>query len=147
VIARARACGLDPTRLVLRGYTPKGEHLRAYDMADVALDPFPFNGATTTCDALFMGVPVVTLEGDRHVSRAGVSILRTLGRREWIARTPEDYVRIAVDLATDARALARTRQSLRGELERSPLCDAPAFTRALEGLYHAMWSERASTHA
>jgi len=135
LLMRVTRAGIDPARLTLLGFTPKSGHLATYAMADVCLDPHPFNGATTTADALYMGVPVVTLEGDRHVARAGMSILRTIGRGEWVARTDDEYVRIAAQLAGDRASLARIRTELRGQVARSALCDAKGYTRALEEMY------------
>lgn len=143
LLARVTRAGIDPARLTLLGFTPKHEHLSTYAVADVCLDPHPFNGATTTADALYMGVPVVTLEGDRHVARAGLSILRTIGRGEWVANTPEEYVRIATDLASDHESLVAIRAGLRGQVLASPLCDAAEYTRALEAMY-AQWAYCAS---
>lgn len=143
MLARAGAAGIDRTRLALMGHTPKAEHLGTYALVDVCLDPMPFNGATTTCDAIFMGVPVVTLAGDRHVARAGLSVLTTLGHPEWVATTPDDYVRIAADLALDPTRLIELRRTLRPRLLASPMCDAAGYTRSLEALYTG-WVQDAS---
>lgn len=144
--ARAADAGIAPDRLVLMGFSPRAEHMAAYAQADVCLDPFPFNGATTTCDALWMGLPVVTLAGDRHVARASASILTALGHREWIAATPEEYVRIASGLGADRAGLAATRAALRGRMLASPLCDSTGYTRALEALYRG-WVAAGSAEA
>jgi predicted O-linked N-acetylglucosamine transferase (SPINDLY family) len=90
---------------------------------DVALDTFPYHGTTTTCEALWMGVPVVSLAGDRHMARVGVSLLTAAGHPEWIAHDPDNYVRIATDLASDHARLRAIREALRGELQASPLLD------------------------
>src|SRR5690606_36356904 len=96
-------------------------HLSIYHRVDVALDTFPYHGTTTTCEALWMGVPVVTLAGDRHMSRVGVSLLNAAGHPEWVAQSPDDYVRIAAELAGDRARLATLRAGLREDLRRGPL--------------------------
>jgi predicted O-linked N-acetylglucosamine transferase (SPINDLY family) len=106
---------------------------------DIALDTFPYHGTTTTCEALWMGVPVVTLAGQTHASRVGVSLLSNLGHPEWIATSPEGYVKIAVELAGDLPRLAQLRSTLRGRMEASPLMDAPGFAREIEAAYREMW--------
>ena len=134
------AQGIDSRRLELIGWLPsRQEHLGLYSRIDIGLDTFPYNGATTTCEALWMGVPVITLAGDRHAGRVGVSLLSRLGLSEFIADTPEDYVARAVALAQDRDALARLRAGLRERMAQSSLCDARAFTRALEEVYRACW--------
>ncbi len=109
-----------------------------YNQVDIALDPFPYNGGTTTLDALFMGVPVVTLAGLSGMSRAGVSILTNAGLTDLTAKTTAEYEEIAVRLAGDR---GRVRQDLRARMQSSPLMDAPRFVRNLEGAYRAMWRE------
>jgi predicted O-linked N-acetylglucosamine transferase (SPINDLY family) len=108
------------------------DHLSLYHDVDVALDPFPYNGTTTTCEALWMGVPVVTLAGGVHASRVGASLLTHVGLPDWIAGSVDDYVRIAVAAVNDRPRLARLRATLRDQVRQSPLCDAPGFTRNLE---------------
>ncbi len=116
------------------------EHLNRYNQVDIGLDPFPCNGGTTSFDALWMGVPVVTLAGDRFISRMGVSMLTSLGLTELIAHTPEEYVAIAARLAGDPGRLAALRAGLRGRMEKSPLTDAKRFTLNLEQAYREMWT-------
>jgi protein O-GlcNAc transferase len=99
------------------------EHLAAYGLVDIALDPFPYHGTTTTCEALWMGVPVITLAGDRHAARVGVSLLHAVGHPEWIAQSDAEYVAHAVALAADPARLAAIRATLRTEMSRSPLLD------------------------
>lgn len=141
VRGRFAARGVDPARLGLLGPTPLREHLEAYARIDIALDPFPFSGATTMCDALFMGLPVVTMRGETSASRVGASILTCVGAGEWIAGSEEDYITIARSLAADRARLADLRRSLRARMLASPLCDAPAFARRFgEGLREA-WGE------
>lgn len=131
--------GISPERLELRGATAQAEHLASYADVDVALDPFPYNGGTTTAEALWMGVPVVTLAGDRWVSRVGTSILSSVGLDALVATTPAAYVDLAASLAADTARLRELRATLRGQLARSALCDADRFTRALESAYREMW--------
>jgi len=134
---RLAAAGLPVDRVRLLAPT-KGiaEHLACYGQIDIALDPFPYHGTTTTCEALWMGVPVVTRAGDRHASRVGVSLLHAVGHPEWVASDDADYVARAVALATDHARLAALRAGLRAEMQRSPLLDyagqAARFGDALE---------------
>ncbi len=131
--------GIVPDRLELRPWSVRVEDaLSAYGDVDVALDTYPYNGTTTTFEALWMGVPVVTLRDQRHAGRVGASILTHLGRPEWIADDADAYVDIARRLAADLPALAGLRQSLRGELAHSSLADAPGFARKLERTYYEL---------
>lgn len=115
------------------------DHQSVYNEIDVALDPFPYNGATTTCESLWMGVPVITLAGDRHAGRVGASIITQLKMTELIADGPDDYIRIAVDLANNTAHLSDMRNSLRSRMAASPLCDAKAFAKDVEEAYHMIW--------
>jgi predicted O-linked N-acetylglucosamine transferase (SPINDLY family) len=114
-------------------------HMEAYGEADIALDTFPYHGTTTTLDALWMGVPVITLAGDRHASRVGLSILSTIGLSEFAVRTPDQYIAAAVELAGNGDKLERLRGSLRQRLASSPLTDGRSFTAALEDAYLRIW--------
>ncbi|MFS8823059.1 tetratricopeptide repeat protein [Synechococcus sp. W60.2] len=115
------------------------EHLQIYSEIDIGLDPFPYNGTTTTCETLWGGAPVVVLAGNAHVCRVGVSILTNVGLPELVAQTPEEYVEIAVNLASDLERLRHLRHSLRGMMEKSPLRDPQSHARALERAYWQMW--------
>ncbi|MGE0719673.1 MAG: tetratricopeptide repeat protein [Alphaproteobacteria bacterium] len=138
--ARFAAAGVAPDRLDLRGRVAStAAHLAVYDAVDIALDPFPYNGTTTTLEALWMGVPVVTLAGDRHAGRVGAAILRPLGLDDLVAADAGAYVASAVALATDAHRRATIRAELRQRLAASPLLDATDFTRAMEGALRAEW--------
>jgi len=120
--ARLAKCGLPAERVELLARTKTiEEHLAHYHRVDLSLDTFPYHGTTTTCESLWMGVPVVTLLGERHASRVSASLLTALGRSEWIAATPDDYVRIATSLASDRLSLSGIRAGLRGEMKRSQL--------------------------
>ena len=118
---------------------PLAEHLDLYRRVDVALDPFPFNGSTTTFEALWMGVPVITLLGDTMMGRWSAAMLRTLKLDELIAPTPEEYVELALRLAADPVRLSELRASLRGRVLASPLCNGKRFTRHFERLIQALW--------
>jgi len=132
--------GVTRERLVLLGNDASQlDHLARYNSIDIALDPFPYNGTTTTCDALWMGVPVIALAGRTHVARVGVSQLTNTGLSELIAADVDSYVDIAVALANDLPRLAQLRGTLRERMKTSPLMDAPRFTRNLERAFHEMW--------
>jgi predicted O-linked N-acetylglucosamine transferase (SPINDLY family) len=132
--------GVASNRLVLLGNDASQlDHLARYNNIDIALDPFPYNGTTTTCDALWMGVPVIALAGKTHVSRVGVSQLTNIGLTELIAADADSYVDIAVALANDLPRLAQLRGGLRARMKASPLMDAPRFTRNLERAFQEMW--------
>ena len=114
-------------------------HLARYGLMDIALDPFPYGGVTTTCEALWMGVPVVTLAGDAHAGRIGATVLTALGLEELVAPSPEAYIRAAASLARDPARLANLRAALRVRMQASLLCDGPGFARAVEREYRRMW--------
>jgi protein O-GlcNAc transferase len=147
-LARLAAGGISADRIELIGWVDaSADHLALYHRLDIALDTFPYCGTTTTCEALWMGVPVVTLVGQRHIERVGLSLLVRAGLPEFAAADRDAYVRLAVALARDADRLARLRSGLRERLRRSPLCDAEGFTRSLEAAYRKMWQQRIATGA
>jgi len=131
--------GISPDRLEFPTRRPWHEYVQTYGRIDIALDPFPWGGGITTCDALWLGVPVVSLMGRTAVGRGGASILSNVGVAELIARTPQQYVQIATDLANDLPRLAELRRTLRGRMQTSPLMDAPRFARNVEAAYRQMW--------
>jgi len=140
VIAAFAQRGIAPERLKLTGQTQAYyQHLADYHSVDIALDTFPYNGTTTTCEALWMGVPVVTIAGDAHVSRVGVSLLNNLGLPELVAKTEEEYVAIAVNLSSNLSRLNWLREHLREGMTRSPLMQAEKFTQELEHVYQDLW--------
>jgi predicted O-linked N-acetylglucosamine transferase (SPINDLY family) len=134
--------GIERERIELLSYEPsyKG-HLDIYNRIDIALDTYPYNGTTTTCEALWMGVPVVTLAGNRHASRVGMSLLTNIGLPELVARTEDEYRGTAVQLAADREKLRFLRERLRDMMRHSPVCDAKGFTADLELLYRRMWEK------
>jgi protein O-GlcNAc transferase len=139
------AQGITPQRIDMIGRVASSvEHLALYNRVDIGLDTFPYNGHTTTCEALWMGVPVITLAGTTHAGRVGVSLLTQAGLAELITATPEAYVELAIELANDLPHLQGLRQSLRERLAASALCDAKGFTRALEAAYRGMWEKYCS---
>jgi predicted O-linked N-acetylglucosamine transferase (SPINDLY family) len=133
------ARGIATQRLDIVGIVSRHEYLTLYQRIDIALDPFPYNGMTTTCDALWMGAPVLTLPGAMPASRAGLSILTSVGLSELAASSEDDYVRIAVKLAMDLPRLADLRATMRPRMLASPLMDAPRFARNVEAAYRSMW--------
>jgi predicted O-linked N-acetylglucosamine transferase (SPINDLY family) len=123
------------------------EHLSLYNEIDIALDPFPYNGTTTTCEALWMGVPVVTFLGDRHSGRVGASILHAIGRAETlVADSSESYIERAISLAGDKELLISLRENLRQLMQNSPLCDAVSFAKKVEEAYQKMWEKFTGTY-
>jgi predicted O-linked N-acetylglucosamine transferase (SPINDLY family) len=137
-LARCARHGIDADRLVLAGYGTHAEALEAYADIDIALDPFPFSGCATSCDALAMGVPVVTLEGEAPAGRQTASLLSAAGLTAWIARDRDSYVGIATALAADTAALRRWRAEL-PTLARARFGDVPRHARALSAALRAMW--------
>ena len=135
---RCIEAGLDPARISFIGRTPHREFLAGYNDIDIALDPFPYSGGLTTCESLYMGVPVITRAGEIFAARHSVSHLSNAGLDDWIAADVPDYVARATRFASDLPALARLRAGLRDQVLASPLCDAPRFGRSLaKGLRHA----------
>jgi predicted O-linked N-acetylglucosamine transferase (SPINDLY family) len=140
--ARFAAHGIAADRIVTLGLAfDRGDHLARMAEIDIALDPFPFNGCTATFEALWMGLPVVTLAGRRWLGRMGTSFLTAAGLTQWIAATPEAYVATAAALASDLPALAEIRRTLRPRIQASPLCDGPAYARAVERTYRDVWTK------
>ncbi|MEA2754455.1 MAG: hypothetical protein QOJ54_744, partial [Aliidongia sp.] len=139
-VGRFGAAGIGSERLSLlpqdAGATA---HLARYHELDLALDPFPYNGTTTTCEALWMGVPVLTLTGSTHAGRVGTSLLTRLGLDSLVTTDEAGYVAAAVRLAADLSSLASLRAGLRMRLTRSSLCDAGGFAREIETAYRRMW--------
>jgi tetratricopeptide (TPR) repeat protein len=133
------ALGLDPDRVSIAGWSPDPRsHLALYGEVDLALDPFPYNGTTTTCEALWMGVPVLTLKGDRLLSRIGYGLIDAVGLGELVAADEDDYVNRAIVLSGQPERLRQLRRGLRARMAASPLRDEAAFARAVENAFMAM---------
>lgn len=136
-----QALGIGAERVDLLGHArTRQEHLALYARVDIALDTFPYNGTTTTCEALWMGVPVLSLVGKHHAGRVGATLLSASGLRDWLADTPESFVEIAKARAANLAELDRLRGSLRNRLADSPLCDAGDFVRRFEGAVRQAWA-------
>jgi protein O-GlcNAc transferase len=133
--------GISSDRIEFIDRVPLVGYFQQYQRIDIALDPFPYGGGATTCDALWMGVPLVSLSGQTAVSRAGCSILSSVMLAELIAHGPDDYVTIATELAHDQQRLAELRASLRDRMRQSVLCDAPRFARSIEAAFRTMWQD------
>ena len=137
-----RRDGIGPERIDFVAHAPRGRYLLQYNRIDIGLDTIPYHGHTTSLDALWMGVPVVTLVGGTVVGRAGLSQLSNLGLTELVAKTPEEYVQVAAALAHDLPRLSHLRSTLRSRMAASPLQDAVAFTRGIEDAFRKMWRDR-----
>ncbi len=136
LIARLRACGIDPARVDMHPQSSRADYLLAHGEVDILLDTFPYPGGTTTCEALWMGVPTLTLDGDRMLSRQGASLLAAAGLPGWIASSPADYVARARAFAGDPAGLAELRRGLRGKLAATALFDCRRFAGEFT---EAMW--------
>ena len=140
--------GIAIERLELRGHEPSRDaHLALYDRITIALDTFPYHGTTTTCEALWMGVPVISLAGKTHAARVGVSLLSNVGLSDLVAASDEQYVQISVKLANDHERITNLRSTLRQRMEQSPLMDAPRYARDIETALRDMWRKWALTCA
>jgi predicted O-linked N-acetylglucosamine transferase (SPINDLY family) len=137
------AQGIRPERIVLEAHSKSYfDHMARYGDIDIALDPFPWNGVTTTCDTLWMGVPVISLAGSWSIARMGVSILTCIGLDELLAQDHDDYVALAVKLAGDPVRLNTLRVEMRQRMLASPLLNAQRFARNIEDAYRALWTQR-----
>lgn len=133
--------GITADRLEFRGPSGLSDMMAEYGDVDIALDSTPYNGGATTMQALWMGVPVISLRGDNFVGRMGASLLTAMGRQHWVAEDADMYVQNARDLVAEVSKLRRERSVIREDLQRSPLGDIKAYTRALEGIYERIWDE------
>jgi protein O-GlcNAc transferase len=139
MLRRFAAHGIAGERLILEGPSERADYLRTHRKIDIALDPFPYTGGTTTAEALWMGVPVLTLAGERFVARQGVGLLTHAGLADWIAEDADGYAARALAFAADLPALACLRAGLREQLLASTLCDAPRFASHFEAMLRAIW--------
>ena len=143
---RLAQAGIEASRLELVAYSKtRQEHLELYKRVHVALDTTPYNGTTTTCEALWMGVPVLTTLGDRHAARVSASLLHAAGHPELVAKDADAFVQLAASLAQDRARLATLRTDLRGELRASPLCDAPAYAARFHAAIRDCWKQWCKT--
>ena len=146
-LQRFAAHGIAPERLLLsKTILSRDEHLAAYNKVDIALDTFPYPGVTTSAEALWMGVPVLSLQGDRFLSGTAGSIAHNAGLPDWIAADADDYVARAVAFASDLESLAGLRAGLRQQVLASPLFDAPRFAKNFEDALWGMWQARTPTN-
>jgi protein O-GlcNAc transferase len=139
IVAQFSQCGIDADRLLLESHDSRVKYFEAYHRIDIALDPFPYPGGTTTVEGLWMGVPVITLAGERFLSRQGVGLLMNCGLSEWVAADADAYVACAVSHAANLPALAQLRKGLRQQVLDSPIFDAPRFARYFEEALRGMW--------
>lgn len=135
------ANGVSSDRIVLEGKSPHVELLRRYNEVDIALDPFPYSGGVTSCEALWMGVPVITKPGETFASRHTASFLTALDCPDWIATGDDDYVQTARKLANDRGSLAKIRAELRGKMATSTLCNQPLFAANFYNVLRSIWRE------
>jgi predicted O-linked N-acetylglucosamine transferase (SPINDLY family) len=145
LLERLQMHGIDSKRIELRSPGTPRDFFSLLNEIDIALDPCPFNGVTTTCDTLWHGVPVVALAGNRSIARGGVSVLHASGCTEWLAHNEAEYVRIATSLAGDLQQLQQVRAGLRQRLQRSELLDAKGYTLAVEQIYRDIWRKWCAT--
>jgi predicted O-linked N-acetylglucosamine transferase (SPINDLY family) len=141
VIKRFESRGINAGRLILESYAPRADYLAAYNRIDIVLDPFPYTGGTTSVEALWMGVPVLTLAGRQFLARQGVGLLMNAGLPEWVATDEDDYLSRAVAHASDLQRLASLRAGLRQQVLASPIFDAPRFARHFEAALRGMWEK------
>jgi predicted O-linked N-acetylglucosamine transferase (SPINDLY family) len=139
VLRHIASVGIDAARISVMGRLSIDEYFRCFNAVDLALDTTPYSGGTTTLDALWMGVPVLTVPGCRPVSRSTAGILSAAGLNGWIAATPEDYVERAVAFASSGEAATQSRIAVRNALQASPLMDEGGFALAMEDAYRRMW--------
>lgn len=141
VIERFAAHGIAAARLMMEGPASRADYLAAYRRVDIVLDPFPFPGGTTTTEALWMGVPVLTLAGERFLSRQGVGLLVNAGLPQWVASDADDYVSRAVAHTADLQGLVSLRNGLRQHVLASPIFDAARFAHHFEAALRGMWTQ------
>ncbi len=138
---KARTSGVEPGRIELFDRMPRLDYYQLVARADIALDPFPFNGHTTTCDCVWLGLPVVMLQGDTYATRFGSGVLAPVGLERQITRTVDEYVERAVELASDVEGLSELRRELRPRMADSVLLDFQGFARDVEAAYRQMWCD------
>ncbi len=132
-------CGVESSRLEFVGRSSRPDYLRTFQRIDLCLDALPYNGSTTACDGLWMGVPMVTLVGNTGCGRVGMSTMVNVGLPELVAHSPEEFVRIATDWAGDLKRLGHWRQNLRETMRNSPIMNRKQFVESMEAAYRRMW--------
>lgn len=142
IITRMESAGISADRIIFRGETNHRDHLECYNQIDIALDPWPYSGGVTTCEALWMGVPVITMPGSTFAGRHSATHLQNADFPEWIADSWDGYIATAVSLAKDLAKLAKLRREMRKRVEESPLCDARRFAAHLSVAFRKMWQQR-----
>ena len=140
-IARFAAFDVEPHRLIIEGPSSRSDYFVSYNRVDIALDPFPFPGGTTSVEGLWMGVPVITKKGDRLIAHNGETIAHNSGQSEWVAQDDDDYIRKAKHFSADLNALAKIRAELRAQVLASPLCDSKRFAGNFENAMTQMWAK------
>jgi predicted O-linked N-acetylglucosamine transferase (SPINDLY family) len=145
--ARFEAHGIRPDQLILSPASPHPQLLDSYNAVDIALDPLAYSGGLTTLEALWMGVPVITLPGDRFCTRHSLAHLTAAGLTGLVAEDASGYLDRAEGLAADLDRLSSLRSKLRQRMAASPLCDAAGFTRTLEAAYRRMWRDLCSSQS
>jgi predicted O-linked N-acetylglucosamine transferase (SPINDLY family) len=138
-IATLERLGVEGSRIEFAAKRPRGEYLKLYHQVDLALDTFPYNGHTTSLDAFWMGVPVISLVGKTPVARGGLCLARNLNMNELAVDSPDDFVQVAKKLAGDLPKLAEMRSGLRAKMQQSALMDGPRFARSMESVFRRMW--------
>lgn len=142
VLKRFEDAGVESSRITLIPMiVDTADHLACYNKVDINLDTYPYHGTTTTCEAMWQGVPTLTLAGKNHRSRVGVSILSNVGLTDWIANNEEEYVNLAIEKASNITELSKLRESLREKMRNSPLMDGKRFTKNLENIYENLVQE------
>ena len=142
LISKFQTLGIETKRLILVGHLETiDDHLKMYHQVDIGLDTFPYNGATTTCEALWMGIPVITLVGKSHVSRVGLSLLSAVGLTQFITGSDSAYLNRCLELSQDLQILANLRRMLRQKMQASPLMKSVLFTQHLEQHYRTRWQK------
>ena len=141
ILSRLSNCGIDNSRIIIEGKSPHAELLERYNDVDIALDTYPYSGCTTTCESLWMGVPVVTCPGETFSGRHTLSLLSNVGLPRAIAKDFDDYVEVAVSIAEDIDGLACVRAGLREQMAKSPPCDGPRFARGFSAVMRNVWNE------
>jgi predicted O-linked N-acetylglucosamine transferase (SPINDLY family) len=131
--------GITSSRLMLEPPVPRADYLKPFNRVDIALDPFPYPGITTSVECLWMGVPFVTLAGKSFMARQGVGLLNNAGLPDWVADEEDDYVKLAARRAGELQSLQQLRQELRARVLASPIFDAPSFAQNFESAMRGMW--------